>query len=505
MRILTTIVTVAALLAMPAPASAKPAEPGKVRTDAGWISGTVRGDHRLYQGIPYAAAPVGELRWRSPQPVEPWTGIRDATRPGNRCAQTADSWGLPASDSEDCLYLNVTAPRGASPRHPRPVLVWLHGGSLTKGAGSDYDATRLATRGDIVVVTVNYRLGIFGFFGHPGLSNGGAFGVEDQQAALRWVRRNAAAFGGDPGNVTLAGESAGSHSVCAQLASPASAGLFHRAITQSSPCWSQDDLPKVLGVPLWVPASAHEEYGQMIAGQLSCSDVSCLRGRSVLELLAQPPLPLPGYGNAVLPEDPAKVFAEGRFHRVPILSGITRDEGTMFASMVFPKLTAAQYVDGVTQIFGDRASAVLAAYPPGEVPTQTAAAIMSDLDWARQARDTDRLLARHVPVYSYEFLDRTAPQLFPFPDDQVEPMASHGSELPFLFDPSWESAPLTNKQRRLGDLMIGYWARFAATGDPNGHGLPAWRHHPYVQGLDLDRVGRFDRTAAHRLNFWDGI
>ncbi|GAB3973703.1 carboxylesterase/lipase family protein [Plantactinospora veratri] len=502
MRILTTIVTVAALLALPAPAAAGS---GNVRTDAGWIAGTVRHDHRLFQGIPYAAAPVGELRWRSPQPVERWAGVRDATRPGNRCAQTADSWGLPASDSEDCLYLNVTAPRGASSHRRKPVLVWLHGGSLTKGAGSDYDATRLATRGDVVVVTLNYRLGIFGFFGHPGLSNGGAFGVEDQQAALRWVRRNVSAFGGDPHNVTLAGESAGAHSVCAQLASPASAGLFHRAITQSSPCWSQGDLPPVLDVPLWVPTSAHEGYGQMIADQVSCPDVSCLRGKSVLELLAQPSLPLPGYGNTVLPENPASVFAEGRFHRVPILSGITRDEGTMFASMVFPNLTAAQYVDGLTQIFGERAPAVLAAYPPGDVPTQTAAAVMSDLDWARQARDTDRLLARHVPVYSYEFLDRTAPQLFPYPDDQVEPMASHGSELPFLFDPSWESAPLTNKQRRLGDRMIGYWARFAATGNPNAHGLPAWRHHPYVQGLDLDRVGQFDRIAAHRLTFWDGI
>lgn len=502
MRILTTIMIVAALLALPVPAAA---DPGKVRTDAGWMAGTVRGDHRLFQGIPYAAAPVGELRWRSPQPVEPWAGVRDATRPGNRCAQTADNWGLPASDSEDCLYLNVTAPRGASPRNRKPVLVWLHGGSLTKGAGSDYDAVRLATRGDIVVVTLNYRLGIFGFFGHPGLPDSGAFGVQDQQAALGWVRRNATAFGGDPGNVTLAGESAGSHSVCAQLAAPASAGLFHRAITQSSPCWSQGDLPAVLGVPLWVPAAAHEGHGQLIAERVSCSDVACLRGKSTQELLAQPALPLPGYGNTVLPEDPAVVFAEGRFHRVPILSGITRDEGTMFASMVFPKLTAAQYVDGLTQIFGERAPAVLAAYPPGDVPTQTAAAVLSDLDWARSARDTDRLLARHVPVYSYEFLDRTAPQLFPFPDEQVEPLASHGSELPFLFDPSWESAPLTDKQRRLGDLMIGYWARFAATGDPNGRGLPAWRQYPYVQGLDLDRVGHFDRSAAHRLTFWDGI
>jgi para-nitrobenzyl esterase len=503
MRILTAAATAVALLALPAPAAARP--DGAVRTDAGWVAGTVRGDHRSFQGIPYAAAPVGERRWRSPQPVEPWAGVRDATRPGDRCAQAADVWNLPASDSEDCLYLNVTAPRDATPGRPKPVLVWLHGGSLTRGAGSDYDPTRLATRGDLVVVTVNYRLGIFGFFGHPELPGGGAYGLEDQQAALRWVRRNVAAFGGDPGNVTLAGESAGSHSVCAHLASPAAAGLFHRAITASSPCWDRGDLPKVMDVPLWLPAAAHEGYGQLIAAGLSCPDVACLRGRSVAELLAQAPLNLPGYGNPVLPEDPARVFAEGRFHRVPVLSGITRDEGTLFAALVYPGLTAAQYVDGLTQIFGERAPAVLAAYPPGDVPTQAAAAVMSDLEWARSARDTDRLLSRHVPVYSYEFLDRTAPELFPYPDARVAPLASHGSELSYLFDVSWESTPLTARQRRLGDVMIGYWARFAATGDPNGPGLPAWRRHPYVQGLDLGRVGPFDRAAAHRLPFWDGL
>ncbi|MEU8036114.1 carboxylesterase family protein [Streptosporangium sp. NPDC049078] len=495
----------------------------KVRTDAGWVKGAKVGDHRLFQGIPYAAPPVGELRWRSPRAVTPWQGVRDATAPGSRCAQTADIWGLPGSEAEDCLYLNVTAPASSGGKRLKPVMVWLHGGSLTKGAGSDYDARRLAVRGDVVVVTVNYRLGIFGFFGYPGLENSGAFGIEDQQAALRWVRRNAAAFGGDPRNVTLAGESAGSHSVCAQLASPSAAGLFHRAITQSSPCdaggFEGTPLRPVLDVPLWVPRASHEGYGQFLATGLGCADpataLACLRGRPVADLLARDPLPLPGYGNAVLPEDPAKVFQEGRFHRVPVLTGITRDEGTLFTSLIFPPMTAAEYETAVNDRYGAAGPDVLARYPlsaHGGSPLQAVSAIMSDLDWAWPARDTDLLLARHVPTFSYEFTDRTAPVLFPLPNG-IRPLASHGSELSFLFGVGWESAPLTPAQRRLGDAMIDYWSRFAAVGDPNRPGLPAWKRvrpghgTPYVQELSPGRDGikPFDRASAHNLGFWDEL
>ncbi|MER5645722.1 carboxylesterase family protein [Streptosporangium sp. NPDC002524] len=495
-----------------------------VRTDAGWVKGAETGGQRLFQGIPYAAPPVGELRWRSPRAVAPWQGVRDATAPGSRCAQTADDWGLPASEAEDCLYLNVTAPARSGGNRLRPVLVWLHGGGLTRGAGSDYDARRLAGRGDVVVVTVNYRLGMLGFFGHPGLENSGAFGIEDQQAALRWVRRNAAAFGGDPRNVTLAGESAGSHSVCAQLTSPSAAGLFHRAITQSTPCGagSFDGTPlrPVLDLPLWLPKVSYEGYGQYLAALLGCADpgtaAACLRGKPVADLLTQDPLPLPGYGNAVLPEDPAKVLQEGRFHRVPVLTGITRDEGTLFAPLISQgPMTAEGYEAAVNTRFGAAAPEVLARYPVGihdGPPFQAVAAIMSDLDWAWPARDTDLLLARHVPTYSYEFTDRTAPPLFPLPHG-IRPLAAHGSELSFLFGVGWESAPLTPAQRRLGDTMIDYWSRFAATGDPNRPGLPAWKRvrpadgTPYVQELSPGRGGikPFDRASAHNLAFWDDL
>ncbi len=212
----------------------------RVTVEQGPLVGAVDGPVVRYQGIPYAAPPVGPLRWQPPQPPPSWTEEREATAPGARCPQLAAAPGTPhataASDTEDCLTLNVTAPAGTTPNARRPVLVWIHGGGFSAGAGSDVDPHRLVEAGPMIVVTVNYRLGVLGFLGLPGLPGSGSFGLLDQQQALRWVQRNIAAFGGDPGNVTLAGESAGADSVCAQLAAPGSAGLFRRAVLQSGGC-----------------------------------------------------------------------------------------------------------------------------------------------------------------------------------------------------------------------------------------------------------------------------
>jgi len=503
----------ASVVPSPSMAAGGVANSAIVHTDAGWVRGTSEQGYRLYQGIPYAAPPVGDLRWRSPLPAAAWDGVRDAAEPGNRCPQAASVVGDPASDTEDCLYLNVTVPRAA--RHA-PVLVWLHGGSLMTGAGSDYDAHRLAMRGDLVVVTVNYRLGNLGFFDYPGLENGGAFGIEDQQAALRWVQRNAAAFGGDPGNVTLAGESAGAHSVCTHLASPGSAGLFQRAIEQSTPCTAElpADAPfrPLLDVPHYVPPEWHDGHGQAVATQVGCTDpataLSCLRAAPVPALRAADPLPLPGYGNTVLPENPHDVFAAGRFNQVPILTGVTRDEGTLFGPMLFPGLTPDQYASTVDARFGLSGPAVAARYPLSEhggSAVQAMAAIVTDLDWAWPQHKTENLFAARVATYAYEFLDRTAPKIPEFPSG-VEPLASHGADLSYLF----AFSDLTKEQRALGDQMIDYWSTFAATGDPNRRGLPAWQPvdptaaTPYVQGLDLGSggVGPFDRTTAHNFDFW---
>jgi para-nitrobenzyl esterase len=238
-------------LAFPGPAVAGRPDPGEdptvVRTDDGPVRGLLAGDHRTFEGTPYAAPPVGPLRWASPRRPTPWTAPLPATRPGSPCAQTGGFPGDPPSDTEDCLYLNVTTPARTDGRK-LPVMVWIHGDGFYQSFGGIYGAELLATKGDVVVVTFNYRLGAFGFLAHPALDSGN-FGLEDQQAALRWVRRNAAAFGGDPGNVTIFGESAGGASACTHLAAPASAGLFHRTIAWSGPCTLTTRWPYPGGAP----------------------------------------------------------------------------------------------------------------------------------------------------------------------------------------------------------------------------------------------------------------
>ncbi|MBU3751733.1 MAG: carboxylesterase family protein, partial [Mycobacterium sp.] len=242
----------AALLVLTVLAGCGTASPPVAADLVGTANGPVRGvaadGYRVFEGIPYAAAPVGPLRWQPPQPPVRWTSPRDATKPGLRCIQDTrvdPDFGLPTN--EDCLNLTVWTPAGATPQARRPVMVWIHGGGFLNGSSDIYRARRLVTRGDIVVVTVNYRLGALGFLAHPALAGPdgavGNYGLADQQAALRWVRDNVAAFGGDPEQVTIAGESAGAMSVCDHLVAPESAGLFRAAIMQSGPCQAQAALP----------------------------------------------------------------------------------------------------------------------------------------------------------------------------------------------------------------------------------------------------------------------
>lgn len=358
------------------------ADPAVVQTDAGPVRGTVTDDYRLFQGIPYAASTAGELRRRPPQPVRTWTQVRDATRPGPMCPQQPSSYAEVASVAEDCLCLNVIVPRAAGPQRPRPVMVWIHGDGAI-GAGSFFDARRLATVGDVVVVTINYRLGIFGAFGYPGLEDSGAFGLQDQQAALGWVARNAAAFGGDPGNVTVFGESYGGLSASAHLVASGSAGLFHRAIIQSG--FALMDLPAggiFPGLPAvawygWRSSAEVEALGAAVAAQLGCADaataLACLRGVPVPELFAhaQPFQPY-GFGNQVLTEVPAQALQGGRFHQVPVLSGATRDEHRLFVGLfrvlAGQPITAQQYPELLAEAFGYHADQVQASYSLSAYP-----------------------------------------------------------------------------------------------------------------------------------------
>jgi para-nitrobenzyl esterase len=504
------------------------ADPAVVHTDAGPVRGTVTDDYRLFQGIPYAASTAGELRWRPPQPVRQWTQPRDATRPGPMCPQQPSSYAEVASLAEDCLCLNVTVPRAAGPQRPRPVMVWIHGDGAI-GAGSFFDARRLATVGDVLVVTINYRLGIFGAFGYPELEGSGTFGLQDQQAALGWVARNATAFGGDPSNVTVFGESYGGLSTSAHLVAPGSAGLFHRAILQSG--FALMDLPAggiFPGLPAvawygWRAAAEVEALGAAVAAQLECSDaataLACLRGVPVPELFAhaQPFQPY-GFGNRVLPEVPAQALRDGRFHRVPVISGSTRDEHRLFVGLfrvlAGQPVTAEQYPRLLAEAFGEHAEQVQARYPLSAYrsPNLAWATVLTDRMWARSTFAQHRLLAQQVPVYAYEFADRQAPMYLPFPED-FPPGAFHAAEVPYLFPDQRFLADSTPAQRRLSEQMLRYWANFAHAADPNGPDLPPWppfddaRPLPHVQSLapGPDGIGPVDYAAEHQLDFWSGL
>ncbi|GAA4896723.1 para-nitrobenzyl esterase [Stackebrandtia albiflava] len=495
-----------------------------VHTDAGVLRGTVADDHRSFEGIPYAAAPKGELRWRPPQPVKPWRGVRDATSPGSPCPQTGTPYGGEEVLEEDCLYLNVTTP--VSGPRDKPVVVWIHGNG-TIGSGDVFDARRLATRGDVVVVTINYRMGVFGAFGHPELPESGVLGLRDQRAALQWVQRNAEAFGGDPSNVTLFGVSFGATAISGHMMSPESHGLFHRAILHSG--FTVMDAPSGAIYPFleelprygWTTDAQVRETGAAVAAELGCGEASdvmaCLRAKPVKELLAYPSVMniFQSYalGSAELPGDPATALAAGEFARVPVLAGSTLDEHrTMVAIRVlsgYPIEDATQYTAALRQAFGEDAEAVEREYPFADYRNgnEAFAQVMTDRMWARATLRQHTALAGHTEVYAYEFADRNPPQEFPFPPE-VEPGAYHNADISYLFrDPEFE-AELSPAQLRLSDTMIDYWTAFARNGDPRTPGAPEWERFDTtgtVLGLAPGDGGiaPVDFAAEHRLEFWE--
>ncbi|MEU0967048.1 carboxylesterase family protein [Streptomyces sp. NPDC005917] len=501
--------------------AAPPTEPARrtaattVLTHDGPVRGAAHDGYRTFEGIPYAAAPVGRLRWAPPHRATPWSAVRDATRPASACPQPAGE--VPGgSTDEDCLHLNVTTPDGAGPARPRPVIVWLHGGGFTTGAGSSYDAHRMATRGDVVVVAVNYRLGALGFLAHSGLPGSGTFGLADQQAALRWVRAEIGAFGGDAHNVTLAGESAGGYSVCAQLASPAAAWLFDRAIIQSGPCTGRPDRPFA---PSSVSLSAARAAGADLAAKVGCGSardvLACLRRVGVARLLAaQDTDQQPAHTTPLLPSDPAAAIAAGRFHPVPVLIGNNHDEGNGWAAGIVQAghpVTPDTWPDVVAAFFpssgqsSGQAQAIVREYPVHSTDGgPVLGAVIGDADFACPTRHTAGLLAAHVSVWRYEFADDHAPPLTsgtpPFPLG-----APHASELPYLFDLGGHPRDLTAAQRRLADTMIGYWTRFARTADPNGLSSPHWSRRTVLSLAPDHIVPTRTVQSRHHCAFWNAL
>jgi para-nitrobenzyl esterase len=498
------------------PATSAPADPAVVQTASGAVRGVVAPDHRLFAGIPYAAPPIGPLRWQAPAPAPAWQGIRDGTHPGPRCIQDPGvDLELGRQTDEDCLTLNVWTPLTTDDH--RPVMVWIHGGGFANGSSGVYVANELASRGDIIVVTINYRLGALGFLAHPALGlpgDVGNYGLADQQAALRWVRDNIAKFGGDPGKVTVAGESAGGASVCDHLVAPDSAGLFRAAIIQSGPCQAQLALP------------AAEKISLDYAAEVGCgqpeSAALCLRALPADKLrepvwyysIGREALSGPVTGTKVLPVDPIAGFTEKRAARVPVLIGSNRDEFTLFVALQYLRgqgYTAAQYPDLLKETFGPNAYAVEANYPLSSyasVPLAYSAAV-TDGVFACEADRMADVLSETEPVYAYEFNDRDAPapdalRHLPFPVG-----ASHSLELRYLFDIG-NAPPLNPAQRALADQMIDYWTRFVTSGSPQAPGQPDWPMFDATTGKVLSLQPDGSRVVTsfeqeHQCAFWAGL
>ncbi len=461
-----------------------------VRVESGVLSGVAgrSPEVRVFKGVPYAAPPTGDLRWRAPKPAAKWEGVRKADRFSSACMQTPYAENSPyrmADEpvSEDCLYLNVwTAAKSAKER--RPVMVWIHGGALTRGSGSlpPYDGEELAKKG-VVLVTVNYRLGVFGFFAHPELTresdrhSSGNYGILDQIAALEWVRKNISAFGGDPRRVTIFGESAGSWSVNLLNATPLAKGLFQRAIGESGANFAP--LPKLADA---------EKAGVAAAQSLGADSIAALRAKSAADLMkGRPELARPNVDGWMLPAQVYAVFAEGKQNDVPLLVGSNADEGTAFTPA---SVRAAAFETLARNRFGDQAAAYLKIYPAGSDDEAHASAVaaMRDQTFGWEMRTWARMQAKtgHSKVYVYYF-SRVPPG----------PLgrrlgAYHASEIRYVFH-NLPDGPVDDTDRTLADAMSSYWVNFAAGGDPNGKGLPRW---PVYEEKSDQAMGLGDRIAA---------
>jgi para-nitrobenzyl esterase len=465
----------AALLRAPV-ASAAIAEP--VRLDTGLVAG-VEGtfpEVRVFKGIPFAAPPVGALRWQPPRAAASWEGVRQADRFGDNCMQRSAAGGAfppyggdrsAVTMSEDCLYLNVyTTAANASAR--QPVMVWIHGGAWTSGAGAIYQGEDLARKG-VVVVTLNYRLGVFGFLAHPELSResehhaSGNYALLDQIAALTWVQKNVAAFGGDPSRVTIFGESAGSWSVNNLTGSPLARGLFHRVIGQSGARFAAR-----------VTLRQAESTGVRFAAAVGAVSLAELRAKPAAELIAFRDYdPQSNADGWVLPAVMRTIYERGRQHDVPMLIGSNADEGTIFAS---DSTTATSFREQVRRGLGADADAYLKLYPftTDQDARRARADSIRDRSFGWEMRTWARLQARTgtSKVFLYFF-------------NQTPPLAGaawlgsqHGAEIPYAMN--WVNGrhstvvPWTDADRALAELVSSYWVNFATTGDPNGSGLPTW-------------------------------
>lgn len=476
----------------------------------GRLTGVIKNGVEQFLGVPFAAPPVGELRWQPPQPPA-WQGQRGATTFGPVCAQGSST--RTPQGSEDCLTLNIYRPPQAQ---NAPLMVWVHGGFFTGGDSSVFDGSALAREYGVVVVTVNYRLGVFGFLAAPGVGDGN-YGLMDIQAAVRWLRSNAQSIGFDPGNVTLFGQSAGAAAICGLMAAPSSAGLFQKAILQSGSCTSS---------VLMTSLNEARRVGARFTGGFRCGFMplgACLRGKSTADITAVKltgrsvidPVPLPPvYGGVFVPEAPAAALAAGRGLNIPTLMGINREEGQIFEPFLPSIVQDSTLTYGLglalTNLRG--ASALAQRYPirNGEKPVRAVTRILTDQVFACPAWELGQR-AGGAPVYFYEFSEERPPVQLPKGVSAAALGAYHGAELSYVLDTPVvglaNPEQFTEAQAKLSAQMGGYWTAFARTGQPQALGLRVW---PVLsageQVLQLE-AGKTQLSAdfsqRHQCDWWN--
>jgi para-nitrobenzyl esterase len=523
------LIALVSIVGLPAPAIAQAAgtagqDSTVVMTDLGAVRGVVHDGVREFKGIPYAAAPVGDLRWSMPQSPKAWTGTLDATKYGSACPQAARYGLTEASDDENCLSINVTVPVAAGQKAPRkrPVIVWIHGGAFVGGASSLYPLDYMAKSGGVIVVSLNYRLGVFGFMAHSSFDadHNGGYGLEDQRLALHWVKRNIGAFGGDAGNVTVAGESAGAASVCMHILAPdETSGLFQKAIIQSAGC----------ATPLPTVADA-SKTGAKVAALVGCGDpataLACLKKKPVKDLLAAAAEAAganlmayaPATGAKTVPLPGGEALRAGRFVKVPVINGGNRDELRLYVAYAIQAgdtVTSANYRDHLNAVYGKNTDTVLKQYPASAYSSAPTAlgSVMSDFRSDVGLNnciyiETGKLMAKSVPVYEYVFGDANAPPVTP--DPGFEMGAVHSAELPYQFPhfsntTKLDGPDLAAPSQKLATQMIAYWTSFARVGKPSAPGSPTWGKflsNRDAMRFEPGRVGYFDAAAAHRCAFW---
>lgn len=459
----------------------------------GKLAGRSEGDINIFQGIPYAAAPTGDLRWKPPQPAAPWQDIRDASAFGPSCIQppvppTSVYYDPPQTSSEDCLSLNVWAPSGAE---KAPVIVWIHGGSLRIGGAAQpmYEATAYAERG-IVFVSINYRLGVLGWLAHPELvaedpdGLAGNYGLRDQIAALEWVRDNIAGFGGDPDNVTIMGESAGALSVTYLLVSPPAEGLFDKAIIEST---NTRNFPELGTAAYGLPAA--EDFGTALFAKLELASLADARAADPQDLTDRATytggfVPQGTVDGSLVPTQLNEAFDSGAFAHVPVLAGFNSGEGRTYRALQ-PKIpgSAEEYESAIEARYGDQASEFLALYPSSDV-LESMLALSRDnvFGWSTE-RIVRSASEAGQPAYLYVF-DYCYPAM-----REKELCAFHASEIPFVFGtvadgsaypPAWPK-PAGEAAEALSEVLVDYWASFAATGQPTSARGPHWPSYGDVE------------------------